>query len=94
MKKKNKEKERPKNFIPYPMFNPYMFRYPRYDDDIGRDRGIKTPEIQYIPIKEEPIEQKNDEGFKITIRKKPRDRFNSVGKVSQSAAFEKIFYTK
>ena len=94
MKKKNKEKERPRNFIPYPMFNPYMFRYPRYDDDIGRDRGIKTPEIQYIPIKEEPMEQKNDEGFKITIRKKPRDRFNSVGKVSQSAAFEKIFYTK
>ena len=94
MKKKNKERERPRNFIPYPMFNPYMFRYPRFDDDIGRDRGIQTPEIQYIPIREEPKEENNDEGFKITIRKKPRDRFNSSGKVSQSAAFEKIFYTK
>ena len=73
------------------MFN-YIFRYPRYDDDIGRDREIKTPEIQYVPVKEEPKETKKDEGFKITIRKKPRDKFNSSGKVSQS--FEKIFYTK
>ena len=89
MKKKNKEKERPRSFIPYPIFNPYMFRH---DDDIGRDR--KMPEIQYIPIKEEPKEEKNDDAFKITIRKKPRDRFNSSSKVSQSAAFEKIFYTK
>ena len=92
MKKKNKENERPRNFIPYPVFNPYMFRYPRYDDDIDREK-IKTPEIQYIPIREEPKEN-NDNAFKITIRKKPRDRFNSSGKVSQSAAFEKIFYTK
>ena len=89
MKKKNKEKERPRSFIPYPIFNPYMFRH---DDDIGRD--IKMPEIQYIPIREEPKEEKNDDAFKITIRKKPRDRFNSSSKVSQSAAFEKIFYTK
>ena len=42
-------------------------------------KGRKTPEIQYIPIKEEPKEENNDEGFKITIRKKPRDRFNSSG---------------
>ena len=95
MKKKNKEVSPPRNYIPYPMFNPYMFRYPSYNDSIGRDRGNNTPEIQYIPIKEEPKEVKNeDEGFKITIRKKPKERFNSSGKVSKSAVFEKIFYTK
>jgi hypothetical protein len=97
MKKKNKEDNSPRyrNFIPYPMFNPFMFGYPSYNDLVGRERGSSTPEIQYIPIKEEPKETKaEDEGFKITIRKKPRERFNSSSKVSKSAAFEKIFYTK
>ncbi len=96
MKKKNKEESTQfRNIIPYPMYNPFMFRYPGYNDFIGRDRGSSTPEIQYIPIKEEPKETKtDDEGFKITIRKKPKERFNSSGKVSKSAVFEKIFYTK
>ena len=94
LKKKNKENPSPK-IMPYPMFNPYMFRYPSYNDFIGRDRGSNTPEIQYVPMKEEPKETKNeDEGFKITIRKKPKERFNSTDKVSKSAVFEKIFYTK
>ena len=96
MKKKNKD-DTPqfRNIIPYPMFNPFMFRYPSYNDFIGRDRGNDKPEIQYIPIKEEPKESKDDdEGFKITIRKKPKERFNSSGKVSKSAVFEKVFYTK
>ena len=73
-----------------------MFRYPSYNDYIGRDRGSNPPppEIQYIPVKEEPKETKEDQGFKITIRKKPKDRSNSSAKVSKSAVFEKIFYTK
>ena len=96
MKKRSKENSPPKygTFIPYPMFNPYMFGYPGYNDMIGRDKGSSTPEIQYVPIKEEPKETKDDEGFKITIRKKPKERFNSSGKVSKSAALEKIFYAK
>ncbi len=96
MKKKNKANSPPRNYIPFPMFNPYMFRYPSYNDYVGRDRGSNPPppEIQYIPVKEEPKETKEDQGFKITIRKKPKDRSNSSAKVSKSAVFEKIFYTK
>lgn len=106
IKKRNKEPEPIKrNFMPYPFpfYNPYMFmgRFPRYDDNDDRDRGRRgiTPDIKYIPIPEEPKEPVQDEGFKITIRKKPK--FSNSGvmggnndKVSRSAAFEKIFYTK
>ena len=97
MKKKNKEESpyKLRSIFPYPMYNPFMFGYPSYNDSIGRDRGNNTPEIQYVPIKEEPKETKtDDEGFKITIRKKPKERANSSGKVSKSAVFEKIFYAK
>ena len=90
---KNKNKENSSKRY-YPMYNPLMFSYPSYNDFTGRERGFSTPEIHYIPIKEEIKETKNDdEGFKITIRKKPKESNNSTDKVSKSAVFEKIFYT-
>ena len=67
------------NFIPYPMFPfPYEEREPT--------------RIEYIPIKTEEKKPK-DEGYKITIRKRPRG-LSENNRVSKSSTIEKIFFTK
>jgi len=93
MKKKNEDDYKPKyrNYMPYlPMYNPFMMGFPNSYDFMRNN----NPEIEYIPIREEIKEEKNDdEGFKITIRKKKKDKLGNE-KVSKSHVFEKVFYTK
>ena len=78
-------KKRPKEtYIPYPMF-PYY----RLDDEPKR-------QIRYVPINTQKKES-NDENFKITIRKKPKNKFLSANKnryQNNNNAFEKVFFTK
>ena len=75
-------------FIPYPVFdyfsNRRSFSYSdRYDDE----KNLRTKEIRYIPINTESNKEKN-EGYKITIRKKNRNKNGNT----KSTVFEKVFY--
>lgn len=98
LKDRNDNEAPKRNVIPYPMYNPYMFMhsYPVYDEP-PRRQYTPAPEIRYVPVSEpEP----KDDGFKITIRKKKKGGLGSSvdvssdNRVSRSAAFEKIFYSK
>lgn len=82
----------PPNFFPYPFADYFISKRIRnMDDELGRERNNKiyTPEIRYIPIKTENNKQ-NSNGYKITIRKKHRQR----NEISKSTIFEKVFYLK
>ena len=77
------QKKPKQTYIPYPMF-PY---YRREDEP--------KQEIRYIPIKEK--KEPKDEDFKITIRKKPKNKnsYNSNRfRMNNNNAFEKVFFTK
>ena len=86
------------NPFPPPYFFPYPFpdyfigkRIRNIDDEYERERNNKicTSEIRYIPIKTEN-NKPNNNGYKITIRKKHR-----FGKeISNRTIFEKVFYLK
>ena len=72
-----------KKYIPYPMF-PYY----NYNDE-------PKQEIRYIPFKEK--KEPKDENFKITIRKKPKNKYsynNGRYRLNNNNAFEKVFFTK
>ena len=82
------KKKPKKTYVPYPMF-PYY----KLDDDEPKK------EIRYITFKEK--EEPKDEDFKITIRKKPKNKYsyNSYNKDryrmnNNNNAFEKVFFTK
>ena len=77
-------------YIPYPVFDYYNNRrsisYSReYDED--KNLNLRTKEIRYIPIRTESEKEKK-EGYKITIRKKNRNKNGGA----KSTVFEKIFY--
>ena len=72
-----------KKYIPYPMF-PYY----NYNEE-------PKQEIRYIPFKERT--EPKDENFKITIRKKPKNKYsynNGRYRLNNNNAFEKVFFTK
>ena len=72
-----------KKYIPYPMF-PYY----NYNEE-------PKQEIRYIPFKEK--KEPKDENFKITIRKKPKNKYsynNGRYRLNNNNAFEKVFFTK
>ena len=72
-----------KKYIPYPMF-PYY----NYNEE-------PKQEIRYIPFKEK--KEPKDENFKITIRKKPKNKYsynNGRHRLNNNNAFEKVFFTK
>ena len=94
------KKNRPKRQIifPYDRYIPIR-RYIHDIDDIDyvRDRRGYTPNYRYDQPAPLPCKQcKNeDDGFKITIRKKLIDPDSGQEiKNSKSAAFEKVLYTK
>ena len=95
IKKQNEQKEI--NTIPTPMYNPFI-PYPVFDyfsnrrsfsysDRYDDEKNLRTKEIRYIPINTESNKEKN-EGYKITIRKKNRNKNGNT----KSTVFEKIFY--
>ena len=77
------KKKPKKTYVPYPMF-PY---YNLHDEP--------KQEIRYIPFKE--TVKPKDENFRITIRKKPKNKYsynNSRFRLNNNNAFEKVFFTK
>ena len=77
------QKRPKKTYVPYPIF-PYY----KLDDE-------PKQQIRYIPIKER--KESKDEDFKITIRKKPKNKstYKQNGfRMSNNNAFEKVFFTK
>ena len=75
------KKKPKKTYVPYPMF-PYY----KLDEE-------PKPQIRYIPFKER--KEPKEEDFKITIRKKPKNKYKYNGfKNNNNNAFEKVFFTK
>jgi len=75
------KKKPKKTYVPYPMF-PYY----KLDEE-------PKPQIRYIPFKER--KEPKEEDFKITIRKKPKNKYNYNGfRTNNNNAFEKVFFTK
>ena len=78
------KKKPKKTYVPYPMF-PYY----KIDDE-------PKQEIKYIPFKEK--KEPKDEEFKITIRKKPKNKYSyykdRYKMNNNNNAFEKVFFTK
>ena len=75
------KKKPKKTYVPYPMF-PYY----KLDEE-------PKPQIRYIPFKER--KEPKEEDFKITIRKKPKNKYKYNGfRTNNNNAFEKVFFTK
>ena len=75
------KKKPKKTYVPYPMF-PYY----KLDEE-------PKPQIRYIPFKER--KEPKEEDFKITIRKKPKNKHKYNGfRTNNNNAFEKVFFTK
>jgi DNA-directed RNA polymerase subunit RPC12/RpoP len=75
------KKKPKKTYVPYPMF-PYY----KLDEE-------PKPQIRYIPFKER--KEPKEEDFKITIRKKPKNKYKFNGfRTNNNNAFEKVFFTK
>ena len=75
-----------KKLVPYPLlpFIPYNLE--------ENDRYSKKEENIPIYIRE-PEKQKEDQGFRITIRKKPKKDFNEdYNKISKSQTIEKVYF--
>ena len=86
--------------IPYPLlfFDPFGFRYRELFDDYNNNKRydnnnnnlVKSMDFQNNKKKKE----NESDGFKITIRKKNKDKKNDLGnKMAKSAVFEKVFFT-
>ena len=87
--------------IPYPLlFNdPFGFRYRELFDDYHYNKRYDNNNNNYLvksmdfQINKKKKENESD-GFKITIRKKNKDKKNDLGnKMTKSAVFEKVFFT-
>ena len=77
------KKKPKKTYVPYPIFPHY-----RFDDE-------PKQQIRYVPVNEKK-EPKNED-FKITIRKKPKNKFSySKNRYNSynNDIFEKVFFTK
>jgi ribosomal protein L37AE/L43A len=91
-----KEKRRPIISNPTLIADPYGFYFRDLIDDYNyfnrNNNNIKI--IEHIPqITHKKKEENESDGFKITIRKKNKDKKNDDNKLSKSAVFEKVFYT-
>ena len=87
--------------IPYPLlFNdPFGFRYRELFGDYHYNKRYDNNNDNYLvksmdfQINKKKKENESD-GFKITIRKKNKDKKNDLGnKMTKSAVFEKVFFT-
>ena len=86
--------------IPYPLlFNdPFGFRYRELFDDNHDNYNKRYDNNNYLvksmdfEINRKKKENESD-GFRITIRKKNKDKNNGKNKMTKSAVFEKVFFT-
>ena len=94
-----KDIKKPSN--PYPLlFNdPFGFRYRELFDDNHNNYNKRYDNNNNYLVKSMDFEinkkkkENESDGFRITIRKKNKDKNNAKNKMTKSAVFEKVFFT-